>query len=242
MRDVRLRAVPCNETQREGSNKLSPAKFLSPARDPFGRWVTNLGLRGRESQPFYSAADEIGKCIACLRSRRSSDVAPSQSATPCARKSHCRDPSPIETYRCPISREQGLVFRFSPPVPHFSPSRSRSLFNVVQFPSLSSFLGAHLRDHRSSFVRGVMGVPLLSGREHARKKTGKKSSPLVSVRSLHLLLLLLVHSLSLFFSIGPSFRTLSRFTVHAISFTCSPIVRAFALLQKSSVSFRSGEL
>lgn len=41
-----------------------------------------------------------------------------------------------------------------------------------------------ISDHRRSFVRSVMGVPLLSGRKHACKKAGKKSSPLVSVRSL----------------------------------------------------------
>lgn len=88
---VRLRAVPCNETQREGSNKLSPAKFLSPARDPFGRWVTNLGLRGNPS--LFILAGKIGKCIACLYVANVSDVASSQSA-----RFHARENRIAETH------------------------------------------------------------------------------------------------------------------------------------------------
>lgn len=66
-----------------------------------------------------------------------------------------------------------------------------------------------------------MGVPLLSGRDHARKKTGKKSSPLVSIRSLS------ISSIPLFlFFFGPSFRTLFSFAVHAITFACSSAERA----------------
>jgi len=159
---------------------------------------------------FYSHS-QIGKCIACLRRR--SDVAPSQSATLCARKSHPETIVPIETYRCPISGKVWFFdFLLSLPV----------LF-VPAFPLHHAIFSVwFISDHRSSFVRSVMGVPLLFGREHARKKTGKKSSPLIFGLSL------LVH-FTVLFSIGSSFRTLFRFAVHAITFTYTPVERTSAL-------------
>lgn len=70
---------------------------------------------------------------------------------------------------------RGLVFRFSPLVPCLVRCVSRPYvpFHHTRFfpVSLSS---SSITEARSS--PGVMGVPLLSGREHARKKTGKKSS------------------------------------------------------------------
>jgi len=92
--------------------------------------------------------------------------------TLCARKSH---PETIADRDVPLPNllRKGLVFRFSPLVPHFTPfPRSIPLFTHVISP-----VPRLISDHRSSFVRSVMGVPLLSGREHARKKTRKKSSP-----------------------------------------------------------------
>lgn len=77
-----------------------------------------------------------------------------------ARENRIPRPSPIETYRCPIFRRKVWFFDFLPSfpvvVPHFS-------IRLPPFPRLIS-------DHGSSFVRSVMGVPLLSGREHERER------------------------------------------------------------------------
>lgn len=94
-----------------------------------------------------------------------------------------------------------------------------------------------ISDHRSSFVRSVMGVPLLSGREHAHKKTGKKSSPLVSIRSLHL-----VHSTLPFFD-WSKFSDFVPFRCPCNHLClCASAERAPALFQRSFMPFRSGKL
>lgn len=99
----------------------------------------------------------------CLARR--SDVAPSQSATLCARKSH---PETITDRDVPLPNLpwKGLVFRFSPLVPR---SRTPLLHTIAPFPRLIS-------DHGSSFVRSVMGVPLLSRREHARERRQERNA------------------------------------------------------------------
>lgn len=79
-----------------------------------------------------------------------------------ARENRIPRPSPIE--RRTVA--QSPAERFSLSI--FSPrSRTPLLHTIAPFPRLIS-------DHGSSFVRNVMGVPLLSGREHAREKTMKK--------------------------------------------------------------------
>jgi len=80
----------------------------------------------------------------------------------------------------PSSRSRRTVAQ-SPERFGFSIFSSRSPFLFVPAFSLhhAIFSVWFISDHRSSFVRSVMGVPLLFGREHARKKTGKKTSPLV---------------------------------------------------------------
>jgi len=168
MHDVRLRrSLVTRSSEREVINCLRRYFYL--ARDPF------VGLRIPRSELSFYSHSQIGKCIACLRRR--SDVAPSQSATLCARKSHPETIVPIETYRCPISGKVWFFdFLLSLPV----------LF-VPAFPLHHAIFSVRfISDHRSSFIRSVMGVPLLFGREHARKKTGKKSSPLVFGLSLSL--------------------------------------------------------
>lgn len=134
--------------------------------------VTNL-----RSVTFLLPWHGIGKYIACLTYlptylpypilpclARRSDVAPSQSATLCARKSH---PETITDRDVPLPNLpwKGLVFRFSPLVPR---SRTPLLHTIAPFPRLIS-------DHGSSFVRSVMGVPLLSGREHARERRQERN-------------------------------------------------------------------
>lgn len=122
-------------------------------------------------------------------SRRFDVAAPSQSVTLCARKSH---PDAIADRDVPLPNlpRKGLVFRFSTLVPRsLCPRIPHTSLHPCDFP-----VPRLISDHRSSFVRSVMGVPLLSGREHAHKKTGKKSSPLVLIRSLHLVLLLFLFS------------------------------------------------
>lgn len=124
-------------------------------------------------------------------SRRFDVAAPSQSVTLCARKSH---PDAIADRDVPLPNllRKGLVFRFSTLVPRsLCPRIPHTSLHPCDFP-----VPRLISDHRSSFVRSVMGVPLLSGREHAHKKTGKKSSPLVLIRSLHL-----VHSTLPFFGL-----------------------------------------
>lgn len=108
-----------------------------------------------------------------------------------ARENHIPKPSPrSRRTRCPISY---LGFGFS----IFSPRSPVSLLPASHTPLRHAIspVPRLISDHRRSFVRSVMGVPLLSGRKHARKRAGKKSSPLVSVRSLSLHL----HSTLLFF-------------------------------------------
>lgn len=112
------------------------------------------------------------------------------------------------------SPTEGFGFSIFSPLVLRSPLPSRGPFRraISPVPRLIS-------DHGSSFVRGVMGVPLLSGREHARKKTGKKSSPsrLSSVSRLVYFP---------FVRLVPSFRTSFRFAVHAITFACASAERA----------------
>lgn len=135
-------------------------------------------------------AAEIGKCVACLRNRWR-DAAPLP--PPCNQQPHAREnriprPSPIERRTIAQSPTERFSFSiFSPRSPSRSPC-SPALIRPSSPYAISSRLPRLIFDHRGSFVRGVMGVPLLSGREHARKKIGKKSSPLSRppVRSFHI--------------------------------------------------------
>lgn len=135
-----------------------------------------------------------------------------------ARENRIPGPSPIE--RRTVAQSPAERFSFSIFSPH-STSRSPPVprpYVPLHHTRSSPRLPRLIFDHRSSFVRGVMGVPLLSGRGHACKKTGKKSSSLVlSARSLYLSSARFL----LLFSIGRTFRTRPRLAVHAITSTCA---------------------
>lgn len=146
--------------------------FLFRWRSILVRDVTNL-----RSVAFLLPWHGIGKCIACL-TYLPTFLTPSYLALPDVLMLHLRNqqlyarenriprPSPIETYRCPIFRGKVWFFDFLPSfpvvVPHFS-------IRLPPFPRLIS-------DHGSSFVRSVMGVPLLSGREHARERRQERNA------------------------------------------------------------------
>lgn len=88
----------------------------------------------------------------------------------------------------------------------FTPRSSFSLPHTPPPPPLHYAISPVPRlisDHRSSFVRSVMGVPLLSAREHARRRRRERK-----VHSSRLSLRALSPSRS-FFSIASNFRTRS---------------------------------
>lgn len=148
----------------------------------------------------------------------------SQSATPAdARENRIPGPSPRSRSRdvprvAQSPAERGLVFRFSPFSPSF-PRPTASLYAVHE----RDFSLKLILDHRSSFVRGVMGVPLLSGREHALARRRVRHCRLPRSISFHpvspLLSILLFNRLRLF-GPGPSCCTCN----HALAAPVGPIV------------------
>lgn len=106
-----------------------------------------------------------------------------------ARENRISRPSPIErrtVAQSPTERFGFSIFSLPRPSPH-APFH----YAISPVPRLIS-------DHKSSFVRSVMGVPLLSTREHAREESHRKERFTSRLR---------LRTLSVLFPIRSNFRT-----------------------------------
>lgn len=224
MRDVRLRrSLVTRPSEREVIN--CPRRYFYLARDPF----VGGGLRIPWSELSFYSRSQIGKCIACLRSRRS-DVTPSQSATLCARKSHSETIVDRETYTVAQSPTERFGFSI------FSPRRPpspRSLCPRVPYSSSCDFprSSAHLRSQE--LVR-----PQRNGRSVAFwTRACSQEDREEKFTSLHL-----VHFTLLFFD-WFKFSDFAPFRCPCNHLClCASAERAPALYQRSFMPFRSGRL